>query len=129
MAKTTREPVSHLQRLARWKEAVRETAPQNRARGREISTDQMLDEGRSAEVGVQAIYDEETLALCRLAAFKPKHPLAQAKGPLCAVVAIRRQRARLWALISSLLWLQEMNLGLQAHGRADLMSHLTEYNV
>lgn len=72
VAKTTREPVSHLQRLARWKEAVRETAPQNRARGREISTDQMLDEGRSAE---------------------------------------------------------EMNLGLQAHGRADLMSHLTEYNV
>lgn len=72
MAKTTREPVSHLQWLSRWREEVRETAPQNRARGREISTDQMLDEGRSAEVGVQAVYDEETLALCRLAAFKPK---------------------------------------------------------
>ena len=36
----------------------------NRARGREISTDQMLGEGHFAEVEVQAVYDEETLALC-----------------------------------------------------------------
>ena len=43
---------------------MREIAQQHRARGREISTDQMLGEGRFAEVEVQAVYDEETLALC-----------------------------------------------------------------
>jgi hypothetical protein len=36
----------------------------NRARGREISTDQMLGEGHFAEVEMQAVYDEETLSLC-----------------------------------------------------------------
>ena len=43
---------------------VRETTRQSRARGREISTDQLLGEGRFAEIEVQAVYDEETLALC-----------------------------------------------------------------
>jgi hypothetical protein len=43
---------------------VREIAQQNRARGREISTDQMLGEGRFAEIKVQSVDDEETLALC-----------------------------------------------------------------
>ena len=49
---------------------MREIAQQNRARGREISTDQLLGEGRFAEIEVQAVYDEETLALCRLSALK-----------------------------------------------------------
>ena len=41
-----------------------EIARQNRARGREISTDQLLDKGHFAEIEVQAVYDGETLALC-----------------------------------------------------------------
>ena len=43
---------------------MREIAQQHRARGREISTDQMLGEGRFAEIKVQSVDDEETLALC-----------------------------------------------------------------
>ena len=37
---------------------------------REISTDQLLGEGCFAEVEVQAVYDEETLALCQMSALK-----------------------------------------------------------
>lgn len=44
-------------------------AQQNRAKGREISTDQLLGEGHFAEIDVQAIYDGATLALCCLSAF------------------------------------------------------------
>ena len=43
---------------------VRETTRQNRVMGREISTDQLLGEGRFAEIKVQSVDDEETLALC-----------------------------------------------------------------
>ena len=64
MEKAILEPAAHLQWFLRWRDEAREIAQQNRARGREISTDQLLGEGCFAEVEVQAVYDEETLALC-----------------------------------------------------------------
>ena len=68
MARGILEPAANLQWFAWWRGEVNEIARQNRARGREISTDQMLGEGHFAEVEVQAVYDEETLALCQLSA-------------------------------------------------------------
>ena len=56
---------------------VRETTRQSRARGREISTDQLLGEGRFAEIEVQAVYDEETLALCQLSVLKAWDKVAE----------------------------------------------------
>ena len=64
MARAVLEPAANLQWFAWWRGEVNEIARQNRARGREISTDQMLGEGRFAEIKVQSVDDEETLALC-----------------------------------------------------------------
>lgn len=57
MAKAILEPASYLQWLSWWREGAREIEQQNRARGRDISTDQLLGEGQFAEVEVQALYD------------------------------------------------------------------------
>ena len=40
----------------------------NRARGIEISQDQLLGEGEYADIELQSLYDEHTLVLCRMAA-------------------------------------------------------------
>ena len=51
-AKLILEPAANLQCFEWWRDEVREIARLNRARGREISTDQMLGEGHFAEVEV-----------------------------------------------------------------------------
>lgn len=51
-----------------WWRKEKETAPQNKARGRDISKDQLLGEGLFAKIEVKAVYNEETLELCHLAA-------------------------------------------------------------
>lgn len=77
MVRAILEPAENLQWISWWREEVREIARQNRARGRDISTDQLLGEGRFAEVEVQAVYDEETLAWCRLSALKAWDKVAE----------------------------------------------------
>jgi hypothetical protein len=67
MARAILEPASNLQWFPWWRNKEREIARQSRARGRKISTEQLLGEGRFAEVvdqSVYDVYDEETLALC-----------------------------------------------------------------
>ena len=54
-----------------------EIAQQNRAKVREISTDQLLDEGHLAVVEVQAVYDEKTLVLCHLSALQAWNKVAE----------------------------------------------------
>ena len=61
MARAILEPAANSQWLTWWRV---------KARGREISTDQLLGEGHFAELEGPAVYDEETLALCRLSALK-----------------------------------------------------------
>ena len=52
MARSILEPAANLQCFEWWRDEVREIARLNRARGREISTDQLLGEGHFAEVEV-----------------------------------------------------------------------------
>jgi hypothetical protein len=77
MARAILEPAANLQWFTCWRDKVRELAQQNRAKVREISTDQLLDEGHFAVVEVQAVYDEETLVLCHLSAFKAWNKVAE----------------------------------------------------
>jgi hypothetical protein len=74
---------------------VKEISQQNKARGREISTDQMLDEGCFAEVEVQAVLDEETLALCQLSAFKAFKSFENANAKCKEVIRPLRVRSAL----------------------------------
>jgi hypothetical protein len=48
-----------------WSNEAMEIARQNRAMGRQISTDQLFGEGHFADnfVEVQTVYDEQTLSL------------------------------------------------------------------
>lgn len=67
MAKAGLQPASRIQCFSWWREEEKDIACENRARGRETSKDQLLGEGCFTEIEVQAVYDEETLALCLLA--------------------------------------------------------------
>ena len=77
MARAILEPAANLQWFTCWRDKLRELAQQNRAKGRQIFTDQLLGEGYFAVVEVQAVYDEKTLVLCHLSAFKAWNKVAE----------------------------------------------------
>jgi hypothetical protein len=68
MVRAILEPAANSQWLTWWRV---------KARGREISTDQLLGEGHFAELEGPAVYDEETLALCGLKGLGQSHRIRE----------------------------------------------------
>ena len=68
MASAVLEAGQLMQWKSWWREEAKMIEQRNRARGIEVSQDQLLGEGEYADVELQSLYDEHTLVLCRMAA-------------------------------------------------------------